>query len=72
MSTMAMEGEKIGGNTYSYGLKEGCVGIPEVNKLMDPAVYEQAMALQQMIIDEELTPPVSEETYQSFVEGLGK
>lgn len=55
VSTMAMEGEKIGGNTYSYGLKEGCVGIPEVNKLMDPAVYEQAMALQQMIIDEELT-----------------
>ncbi len=39
---------------------------------MDPAVYEQAMVLQQMIIDEELTPPVSEETYQSFVEGLGK
>lgn len=72
VSTMAMEGEKIGGNTYSYGLKEGCVGIPEENKIMDPAVYEQAMALQQMIIDEELTPPVSEETYQSFVEGLGK
>ena len=70
VSTMAMEGEEIGGQTYSYGLKEGCVGIPAENPLMDPEVYEKAMEIQEMIIQGELVPPSSEETYQAFLEGL--
>lgn len=72
VSTMAMDGVDIGGQTYSYGLKEGCVGIPADNKLMDPKIYDEAMEIQQMIIDGELVPPSSEETLQAFREELKK
>ncbi len=70
VSTMAMEGEEIGGQTYSYGLKEGCVGIPAENPLLAPEIYEKAMEIQEMIVQGELVPPLSEETCQAFVEGL--
>ena len=44
--------------------------IPAENPLMDPEVYEKAMEIQEMIIQGELVPPSSEETYQAFLEGL--
>ena len=51
VSKEAMNGTKIGGKTYTYGLKENAVGIPTENKNMDPEVYKAAMAIEDKIKD---------------------
>lgn len=66
LSKEAMNGTKIGGKTYTYGLKENAVGIPTENKNMDPAVYKAAMAIQDKIKDGSIVPPYNEETYKAF------
>lgn len=66
LSKEAMNGTKIGGKTYTYGLKENAVGIPTENKNMDPAVYKAAMAVQDKIKDGSIVPPYNEETFNSF------
>lgn len=70
LSTMAMDGEKIGGKTFSYGLAEGCVGIPKENPNMSPEIYEEAMKIQKMIIDGKLIPPATEDAYKTFLAEL--
>lgn len=70
LSTMAMNGEEIGGQTFSYGLQEACVGIPKENTNLDPAIYQAAMEIQEMIISGEIVPPLSEEEYNTFIEDL--
>ena len=70
LSTKAMDGENIGGQTFSFGLSEGCVGLPEENPNMDPAVYEEAMHIQEMIMSGELVTPASEAEYEAFLEEL--
>lgn len=66
LSKEAMNGTKIGGKTFTYGLKENAVGIPTENKNMDPEVYKATMAIQDKIKDGSIVPPYNEETYKSF------
>ena len=66
VSKEAMNGTKIGGKTYTYGLKENAVGIPTENKNMDPAVYKAAIAVQDKIKDGSIVPPYNEETFKAF------
>lgn len=71
VSKMAMDGEEIGGQTLSYGIKEGCAGIPEENPNLDPAVQEAALAIQAQIEAGEIVPPKNEEEYLQFVNERG-
>lgn len=66
VSTEAMNGSKIGGKTYTYGLKEGAVGIPAQNKNVNPEVYKAAMTLVDKIKDGSIVPPYDEKTYAEF------
>lgn len=66
LSTDAINGEKIGGKTYTYGLKEDAVGIPTENKNMDPEVYKAALELEEKIKDGTVVPPYNKETYEKF------
>jgi basic membrane protein A len=66
LSKEAMNGTKIGGKTFTYGLKENAVGIPTENKNMDPAVYKAAMALEDKIKDGTIVPPYNKETFDAF------
>lgn len=61
-----LDGKEIGGKTYTYGMKEGCVGIPETNKNMDKSVYDDAMKIQAKIIDGSIVPPYNADTYAKF------
>lgn len=70
VSTQALKGDKVGGQTITYGLKDGCVGIPTTNKNMDPAVYTATMAIQDKIIAGTITPPTTKAEYDTFVSGL--
>ena len=66
LSKEAMSGNKIGGKTYTYGLKENAVGIPTENKNMDPAVYKAAMVIQDKIKNGEIIPPANKEDFDKF------
>ena len=67
VSKEAMSGNKIGGKTYTYGLKENAVGIPTENKNMDPAVYKATMEVQDKIKNGTIVPPYNEQTYNDFL-----
>lgn len=66
LSKEVMNGTDIGGQTFTYGLAEGAVGIPKENPNMKPEVYKKAMKVQELISKGEIVPPYSEETYKSF------
>lgn len=66
VSKEAMSGKKIGAKTYTFGLKEGAIGIPTENQNLDKVVYEAAMKIQQKIIDGSVVPPYNKDTYQKF------
>lgn len=70
ISEAALAGENIGGKTYSYGLKDGAVGIPKDNPNMDPAVEEKVRIIEGKIAAMEIVAPYSEETYENFDSGL--
>lgn len=67
LSTDAMNGEKIGGKTYTYGLTEDAVGIPTENKNMDPEVYKAALGVEDKIKDGSIVPPYNKETYDEYI-----
>ncbi len=66
VSTKLMNGEKIGGKTLSFGISEGCVGIPESNPNIDPKVYVASMKIQDEISEGKIVPPGSSSDYESF------
>jgi basic membrane protein A len=66
LSKEAMSGNKIGGQTFTYGLKENAVGIPTENKNMDTEVYKAAMAIEDKIKDGTIVPPYNKETFDAF------
>lgn len=67
LSKRILEGEDLGGQIIYYGLENGGVGIPANNPNMDPAVYEKAMEIQEMIINGEIDPPHDQATFEAFV-----
>jgi basic membrane protein A len=70
VSTDAINGKEIGGKTYSLGLTEDGVGIPEEHKLMGDDTYNAAIALEQKIKDKTIVPSASEKDYDAFIKTL--
>lgn len=70
VSKDAIDGKEIGGKTYSLGLTEDGVGIPEKHDLMGDDTYNAAVALEEKIKSKEIVPPASEADYKTFVEAL--
>lgn len=70
VSTKLMNGDKIGGQTMSFGLKEDCVGIPEENPNIAPNVLESAYKVEKLIMDGKIVPPKNIEEYNNFVKNL--
>lgn len=61
-----MNGEAKGGETRYYGIKDDCVGIPDNNPNMAPAVHDAAMKIEEKIKNGEIVPPYNESTYKNF------
>lgn len=59
-------GDKIGGQVFTYGLKDGGVGIPENNPNMDPEVYKKTIAIQDEITAGKIVPPYNKKTFEEF------
>ncbi|MBR3772545.1 MAG: BMP family ABC transporter substrate-binding protein [Clostridium sp.] len=66
LSKKFVEGEAIGGQTYSYGLMDGGVGIPEENPNMDEEVYAKTMKVQDEIIAGKIVPAYNAEMLEMF------
>ena len=70
ISIKALNGEYIGGKTFSYGIKEHCVGIPSENPNLDPEVYKSAIEIQEKISNGGIISPGNERDYKEFINKL--
>lgn len=74
VSKRVQSGENLGGQTLSYGIKEDAAGVPAYTgstaNLVDEAVYNATLELQEKIKAGEINVPNNEADYESFVAGL--
>ena len=70
VSQSMMFGENISGKTMIYGIKDGCIGIPENNPNLSLEVYEDTLEVQQKIMDGEIIPPDTKEAYNAYKSSL--
>ncbi|WOC33671.1 MULTISPECIES: BMP family lipoprotein [Caproicibacterium] len=70
VSKKAMSGEKIGGKTYTYGLTEDAVGIPEKHDLMGDDTYQAALKVEQDIKSGKITPPATKDEFTKYTASL--
>jgi basic membrane protein A len=70
VSKDALDGKEIGGKTFTYGLTEDAVGIPEEHSLMGDEVYNKAIALEDEIKAGNITPPANKDEYEKFAASL--
>lgn len=66
ISEKFVNGEDIGGQTFTYGLTDGGVGIPENNPNMDAEVYTKTMTVQDDIAAGKIVPPYNKDTFDAF------
>ncbi|MBR6396136.1 MAG: BMP family ABC transporter substrate-binding protein [Lachnospiraceae bacterium] len=70
VSTDFEEGREVGGRTISFGLAEGAVGIPENHDNYSDEVYDETLALSDLIKEGEIIPPANEAEYAMFITNL--
>ena len=66
LSERFVKGENIGGQTFTFGLADGGVGIPESNPNMDDEVYKKTLEVQEKIAAGQIVPPYNEDTLKDF------
>lgn len=66
VSKEVMSGKEIGGQTYTYGLTEDAVGIPEEHSLMGDDTYNAALQVEEKIKSGEIVPPANADEYAKF------
>ena len=66
LSERFAKGENIGGQTFTFGLADGGVGIPESNPNMDDEVYKKTMEVQEKIAAGQIVPPYNADTLKEF------
>ncbi|MDO4796841.1 MAG: BMP family ABC transporter substrate-binding protein [Coriobacteriales bacterium] len=72
LTPQLIDGKIAGGQDLVLTLAEGeYMGIAEEHSLMDPQVYEDALALIDRIKEGDVVAPASNEEYEKFVSGLG-
>lgn len=63
-------GEDKGGANVELGLKEDAVGIPEDHHLFSDEIYDKAISFEDLIKDGTITPPATEDDYNTFASTL--
>ena len=70
VSTSLKNGDKIGGKTFSYGIKEDCVGIPQENPNVPENVKNAVKAVEEKVRRGEIIPPGTSASYEEFIKLL--
>lgn len=67
LSTKILAGEKVGGQTFYFGLKEGGVGLaPSSDKHVPKDILDKTKAVEKMIIDGDIIVPITEAEFKAF------
>lgn len=66
ISKKFIDGENIGGQTFTFGLSDGGVGIPKNNPNMSDEVYKKTMEIQDKIAAGEIVPPYNAKSLKAF------
>lgn len=72
ISIKYMKGETIGGKTFTFGLADNAVGIPEEHSLYSDEVYESAMAIKKEIIEGRIKVPSNKQEYEEYLRIIEK
>lgn len=70
VSKKSMNGEKIGAKTFTYGLTEDAVGIPEDHKLMGDNTYNAALKVEKDIKSGKIVPPANKAEFTKYSASL--
>lgn len=72
LSKKVLEGEKVGGKTFFFGLKEGGVGIaPSSDKHVPKDILDKTAAVEKEIIDGKIEVPITAAEFEAFKAKLG-
>lgn len=71
VSLKEINGEDIGGKTFTFGLEEGAVGIVD-SDIIPSDVWSKTMEVKQEIIDGKIQVPDTEDEYNTFMANLNK
>ncbi len=66
LSQSYIDGEKLGGRNYNYGMAENAVGVVKDSSLIPSGVLEKAEALEKKISKGEIVIPVTKEEYEKL------
>ena len=70
VSKRLLSGDLKGGSNITLGLSDGAVGIPEDYSLMGEDVYNDALAVEELIKSGDVVPPATSDDYDKFVASL--
>lgn len=72
LSKQVLAGEKVGGKTFFFGLKEGGVGIaPSSSKHVPQDILDKTAAIEKKIIDGDIAVPITAAEFDTFKANLG-
>lgn len=70
IATRVMNGENLAGQTFNFGIKEKCVGIPENNPNMSEKVSKLTKKIEEKISTGKIIPPSNLTEYNNFINNL--
>lgn len=73
ISKKCEKGEKIGGKTFVFGIKDGCAGIPDtpqVTKMCGSDILTKAKSISNDIVSGKVVPPYNDSTYKTYIASL--
>lgn len=73
ISKKVEDGENVGGQTFTYGIKDDCVGVPytdQAKKMCGEDVLNKTKDVQKQIADGKITPPYNKATYDNYFKTL--
>ncbi|MBQ3093439.1 MAG: BMP family protein, partial [Clostridia bacterium] len=70
IAARVMNGENLAGQTFNFGIKEKCVGIPENNPNMSEKVSKLTKKIEEKISTGKIIPPSNLTEYNNFINNL--
>lgn len=70
VSKLVMNGENIGGRTFSFGLKENCVRITKNSRHLSDITKKYAKEVEDKISDGEIIPPANLQEFEQFIKKI--
>jgi len=70
VSKEVKDGQKLGGTTQTFGIKDGAAGIPEKNPNVSEDVLKATSTVQKDIVDGKIVVPANKDAFDNYVKTL--